>query len=81
MDAQSLPIVPFGKYKGQCITKLLADKQTLEWYKKQPGCLERYPLIHNIVVNQQITSNNQNSKTPEHNKLQNLFLDPENRDK
>jgi hypothetical protein len=81
MDAQSLPIVPFGKYKGQCITKLLADKQTLEWYKKQPGCLERYPIIHNIVINQQILQNNPNSKTPEHNKLQNLFLDPENRDK
>lgn len=78
MDAQSLPIVPFGKYKGQCITKLLADKQTLEWYKKQPGCLERYPVLYNIVVNQQITSSSQNSKTPEHNKLQNLFLDPDN---
>ena len=81
MDAQSLPIVPFGKYKGQCITKLLADKKTLEWYKSQPGCLERYPLLYNIVVNQQITSSNQNSKTPEHNKLQNLFLNPDNQNK
>ena len=81
MDAQSLPIVPFGKYKGQCITKLLADKQTLEWYKKQPGCLERYPVLYNIVVNQQITSSSQNSKTPEHNKLQNLFLNTDNSSK
>jgi len=78
MDAQSLPIVPFGKYKGQCITKLLADKQTLEWYKKQLWFQEQHPLIYNIVVHQRITSNNQNSKTPEHNKLQNLFLDPDN---
>jgi len=78
MDTQSLPIVPFGKYKDKSVLELLADKQTLEWYKKQPWFQEKYPVIYNIVVNQQIPPNNQNSKTPEHNKLQNLFLDPEN---
>jgi hypothetical protein len=78
MDTQSLPIVTFGKYKDKSVLELLADKQTLEWYKKQPWFQEKYPVIYNIVVNQQITSNNQNSKTPEHNKLQNLFLDPDN---
>jgi len=78
MDTQSLPIVPFGKYKDKSVLELLADKQTLEWYKKQPWFQEKYPVIYNIVVNQQITPNNKNSKTPEHNKLQNLFLDPEN---
>ena len=78
MDTQSLPIVPFGKYKGKPITEFLADKNYVEWCKNQPGMLEKNPIIYNIIVNQQITPNNQTSKTPEHNKLQNLFLNPEN---
>lgn len=78
MDTQSLPIMPFGKYKGKPITEFLADKNYVEWCKNQPGMLEKNPTIYNIVVTQQITPNNQTSKTPEHNKLQNLFLNPEN---
>ena len=78
MDTQSLPIVPFGKYKGKPVTEFLADTSYVEWCKKQPGMLEKNPTIYNIVVNQQITSSSQNSKTPEHNKLQNLFLNTDN---
>lgn len=73
MEEQLLPIVPFGtKYKGQPITALLNDTSYLEWCKQQPW-FKNYPIVYNICVNQ--TINNQNSKTPEHNKLQNLFLD------
>jgi hypothetical protein len=78
MDTQSLPIVSFGKYKGKPVTEFLADTQYVEWCKKQPGMLEKNPTIYNIVVNQQIMPNNKNSKTPEHNRLQNLFLNPDN---
>jgi hypothetical protein len=78
MDTQSLPIVPFGRYKGKPVTEFLADTAYVEWCKKQPGMLEKNPIIYNIVVNQQITSSSQNSKTPEHNRLQNLFLNPDN---
>lgn len=74
MDAQSLPLVPFGKYKGKPITELLADTQTLNFYK-DANILQKYPNIYNICVNQTITTNNQSSKTPEHNKLQILFSD------
>jgi hypothetical protein len=81
MDAQSLPIVTFGKYKGKPVTEFLADTSYVEWCKKQPGMLEKNPIIYNIVVNQQITSSNQNSKTPEHNKMQNLFLNTDNQNK
>ena len=73
MDSQSLPLVPFGKYKGQPITTLLKDTEYLEWCKQQE-VLKKYPIVYNICVNQTITTNNQNSKTPEHNKLQNMFL-------
>jgi hypothetical protein len=74
MDTQSLPLVPFGKYKGKPITELLADTQTLNYYK-DAGILQKYPIVYNICVNQTITTNNQSSKTPEHNKLQILFSD------
>ena len=80
MDTQTLPLVPFGKYKGQPITTLLNDTKYLEWCKQQEW-FQKFPIIYNICVNQTIISNNQNSKTPEHNKLQNLFLEKENVEK
>jgi len=76
MDTQTLPLVPFGKYKGQPITTLLNDTQTLKYYK-DTGILQKYPIVYNICVNQTITTN-KDGKTPEHNKLQNLFLDNQN---
>jgi len=76
MDTQSLPLVPFGKYKGQPITTLMNDTKYLEWCKQQEW-FQKFPVVYNICVNQTITTNNSNSKTPEHNKLQNLFLNNE----
>lgn len=72
----SLPIVPFGKHKGKPITDLIQDTKYLEWCKKQTW-FAKFPTIYNICVNQTIGSNNSDSKTPEHNKLQNLFLEKE----
>ena len=80
MDTQSLPLVPFGKYKGQPIITLINDTKYLEWCKQQEW-FQNFPIVYNICVNQTITTNNQNSKTPEHNNLQNLFLENENVEK
>jgi uncharacterized protein (DUF3820 family) len=80
MDTQTLPLVPFGKYKGQPITTLMNDAKYLEWCKQQEW-FQKFPIVYNICVNQTITTNNSNSKTPEHNKLQNLFLNNENVEK
>ena len=77
MDTLSLPLVPFGKYIDQPITTLMNDTKYLEWCKQQKWFLQKYPIVYNICVNQTITTNNPNSKTPEHNKLQNLFLNNE----
>jgi hypothetical protein len=74
------PIIPFGKYKGQPITTLLADIKYLEWCKQQ-DFLKNYPIVYNICVNQTIVNQNENSKTPEHNKIQNLFLEEENQNR
>lgn len=79
MDIQPLPLVKFGKYKDKCVTELIADKSYVDWLKTQSWFSEKSP-IYNIVVNQTINTTN-NSKTPEHNKLQNLFLDKNNQKK
>lgn len=54
------------------LLELIADKKYVEWLKLQ-SWFSNYKQIYNIVVHQTITTNN--SKTPEHNRLQNLFLD------
>lgn len=71
------PTVPFGKYKGQPITTLLKDTNYLEWCKQQEW-FKKFPIVYNICVNQTIVNQTENSKTPEHNKIQNLFLEEEN---
>lgn len=73
-----LQIVTFGKYKDKPITELLADDKYVEWLKQQ-SWFTNQKTIYNIVVNQQINHPNLNSKTPEHNSLQNKFLDKNNR--
>jgi hypothetical protein len=73
MEEQLLPIVPFGKYKDKSVLELLADEKYVEWLKQQ-SWFSTQKQIYNIVVHQTISTTN-NSKTPEHNKLQNLFLE------
>ena len=79
MEEQLLPIVQFGKYKDKNVLELLADVNYVEWLKQQ-SWFPTQKQIYNIVVNQTISTTN-NSKTPEHNKLQNLFLDKSNQEK
>jgi len=78
MDAESLPVVPFGKYRGQPVTNLLNDTNYLEWCKQQEWFQKKYSIVYNVCVNQTITTNNPHSKTPKHNRLQNMFLQDEN---
>jgi hypothetical protein len=64
--------MPIGKYRNRPATNVLADRTYIEWMNKQPGIQERYPDVFNFLMFQ--TINPQSSKTPEHNKIQNLFL-------
>lgn len=77
MNSQNLPLVPFGKYKNKPITRLIEDVDYLEWCKKQKW-FQKYPIVYNICVNQTINTKNEDSRTPEHNRLQNMFLDTKN---
>lgn len=76
MYMEDLPIVTFGKYKGKSVLELISDKNYVEWLKQQPWFTSQ-KTIYNIVINQQLNEQNVNSKTPEHNKIQNKFLDRE----
>lgn len=79
MEEKLLPIVSFGKYKDKSVLELLADENYVEWLKQQ-SWFSNKKQIYNIVVHQTIPTTN-NSKTPEHNKLQNLFLEKSNQEK
>lgn len=64
-------IIPFGKYKGQPVDVLKNDRPYLEWLQGQEWFTARYQNINTLIVN----NFREPSETPEHNKLQALFLD------
>ncbi len=66
-------VVPFGKYRGQPVEVMLADRAYCEWAMAQPGIRERYPTFVTVVVNGGASPD---APTPEHNKMQLLFRDP-----
>lgn len=65
-------VVPFGKYKGQPVERLLDDQSYCEWVTSQPWLPDRWPAIFQIIV----TRDPSLEETPEHNKLQAKFLEP-----
>jgi hypothetical protein len=85
MEEHMLPIVPgTGKYAGKCVTELMADKSYVDNFLKNQLWFnadnKNWAPIYNILINQSI-STNKDAKTPEHNKLQNMFLVKENQQK
>lgn len=72
-----LPIVTFGKYKGKSVVEMATDTSYIDWCRTQPGIMERHKNIFNIIINKQMPS--QDSDTPEHNYLQNKFLELQNK--
>lgn len=66
-------IIPFGKYKGQPVEVLAADKSYTDWLMSQDWFRERYQGMYTLIVN----NFSQPQDTPEHNSIQALFLDDE----
>lgn len=66
-------VIPFGKYKGQPVEDMLADRDYMAWVEAQPWFRERY--LHLLSRRDADAA----SRTPVHNKLQTLFLDEEYR--
>ena len=63
--------MPFGKYKGQPGSVLLADVGYCDWLLTQAGILEKHPEVISFI-----TQGEKTSSTPVHNALQAKLLDP-----
>jgi|SRR3954471_13011813 len=63
-------IVPFGKYRNQPIEVMLQDRSYVEWLCGQDWFRNKFVNIYNIAINDQ-----EPTETPEHNKIQAMFLD------
>jgi hypothetical protein len=67
-------ILPFGKHKGERIDEVMrVDPGWVEWVMAQPWFRDRHPTLVQVVVNGGALAD---ADTPEHNRLQALFLDP-----
>lgn len=63
-------VIPFGKYKGQPVEVLSADRGYTDWLMGQAWFRERYGNMYTLIVN----NFGEATETPEHNALQGLFL-------
>jgi hypothetical protein len=64
-------VIPFGKYRGQPLEVLAADRQYADWLMAQPWFRDRYSGIYTVIINNFAAP----SDTPEHNALQIRFLE------
>lgn len=69
-------IVPFGKYKGRPIEAMMADRDYCSWAMAQSGLRARFSSVFAIIVNGGTAPD---APTPEHNRLQLLFRNPDMR--
>ena len=73
--------VSFGKYKGRPLSHLVADRSYCEWLRSQEWMKKKEgTAIYNVLYNVHTTSGNEDQPTPEHNAMQNRFLDQDFRD-
>jgi len=71
--APGTALVPFGKYRGQPVEAMAADRGYCDWLTAQPWFRDQHPRIYSIVINNFAEPN----ETPEHNQMQVRFLDAE----
>lgn len=63
-------LVPFGKYEGQPVTRLVEDSDYANWLLSQPWFRQKYDDLYHIVLNYGAEPQD----TPEHNEMQAKFL-------
>jgi hypothetical protein len=69
--SDNVELVPFGKYKGQPVEVLANDKGYCDWLMTQGDFMDRFPQVKTLIVN----NFKEPEDTPDHNRLQGLFLD------
>ena len=70
-DEKKNVIVPFGKYKGQPVEVMMADRPYTDWCSSQSWFADKYANLYQIIN----YHSGEPTETPEHNALQVLFLD------
>lgn len=63
-------LVPFGKYEGQPLEVLLADKSYCAWLVGQADLREQYPYLRDLIYKE----HGNDIKTPNHNRMQAEYL-------
>lgn len=63
-------IVPFGKYKGKPLEILQSDPKYCEWLTAQDWFRENHASVYQLIINNFCEP----TETPEHNRLQAMFL-------
>lgn len=70
-----MPVVPFGKYKGQYVTEMKKDRSYVDWFVLQADLVERYPVIYNIIIGgSKAKPKRKKQDTPQHNAMQAKYL-------
>lgn len=65
-------VIPFGKHKGKLVQEVMAlDPTYIEWLMNQPWFRENNPTLVTVII----SGGSAPEETPEHNKMQVLFLD------
>ncbi|NCB85693.1 MAG: hypothetical protein EOM44_14570 [Bacteroidia bacterium] len=73
MNGKDKTLVPFGKYAGQPLEILLADKSYCAWLVGQASIREQYPELCNLVFSEHGSC----LKTPNHNRMQAEYVGEE----
>lgn len=73
MSKKDKTLVPFGKYAGQPLEVLLADKSYCAWMVGQASICEQYPELCNLVFSE----HGSGLKTPNHNRMQAEYVNEE----
>jgi hypothetical protein len=73
-------IMPIGKYKGMTVEEIISvDPGYIEWVTNQNWFQEKFDKTYNTIIN--IFNPQKNECSPEHNKLQMMFLDDKIKEK
>ncbi len=71
-DSPKPVIVPFGKYKGKPLEKLMQDESYAKWLTGQDWFQDKFQSMYTLIVH---NYHNEPIDTPEHNQMQIKFLD------
>lgn len=73
MSKEKQTLVPFGKYKGKPVERLLQDESYAKWLAGEDWFQEKFQNLYTLIVH---NYHSEPVDTPEHNQMQVKFLNP-----